>query len=169
MRRARRAERMRALQYFLEEAPRACGAAQAACSRSLTIAAGALRARRLPDRHRQPAAALRAMEEAAEFSVYLSGRRHAASSARPSRARLRQSDLVAHSSTCRRPTRCARFKQTFGDSRRRWTALERNPLPASFEVRLQPRPAIQRGGRRARRRRCEGCRASPTCATTANG
>ena len=73
------------------------------------------------------------------------------------------------SSTCRKPRRCS------GSSRRSriWrppsTALDDNPLPASYEVRLQAGCRRRRRGRRAGRRDCGSCRASPTFDTTGSG
>ena len=110
--------------------------------------------------------------EAAELSVYLRGRRHAASSCRRSTSSIEQSGLLATSgSIVSKADALTRFREDFPDLARPTERLERNPFPASIEVRLSPdarrRAAAPSTTLATRARRAS--RASPTSATTAGG
>ena len=148
---------MRALRYAFDEAVaslwrgRQSGLLSTAHDR-----ARAVRARRLPARDRRTCERLGAeWSRAAEMSVYLERRRDRRRAARRSKAVLAPGDVVA-GARVRVEGRGARALQA--DVRAIWRrpidALGDNPLPASFEVRLQPGAGARGGGGRARRRSC---------------
>ena len=165
---------MRALQYFFNEAAESLWRSRrVGVARDADHCRRALRARLLP-RWSTPtsSASSGAGAKPAELSVYLQRRRHARAGAgdadadRPERPRRRPCSIVSKDEAL------TRFSERLSRSRAaRPNALERNPFPASFEVRLNPKaqatPSATVGARLAAL--TASSRASPTCATTAAG
>ncbi len=97
----------------------------------------AVRARLLPDGQRQPAAARRRWSDAAELSVYLRDDATPEQIGSDRRAARRAAGSPSGAASSRRTTREREFAQDFPDLAAGAAALERNPFPASFEVRLK--------------------------------
>ena len=104
----------------------------------------------------------------AEMSVYLADDARTTDRAGRSKVCWRRATSSRASSSCRRRTRSHGSSRCSPIWRAAVDALEGNPLPASYEVRLQPRRA--EGGRGcALAARLRQTPASATCATTGSG
>ena len=107
---------------------------------------------------------------AAEMSVYLARRCVGGGPARPSSALLAPGALVAGFEFVSKDEALralqADVRRPGGDRRHASTS---NPLPASYEVRLQAGAGHDGSGRRAGRDAARDARASPTSATTGSG
>jgi cell division transport system permease protein len=79
-----------------------------------------------------------AWSQAAEMSVYLTDEASGEERAAVERL-LAPGDVVASYEFVSKADALTRFKQTFADLAATVSSLENNPLPASYEVRLQPR------------------------------
>ena len=163
---------MRALKYFLNEAAASLLRSwRSAALAILTIAAGLFVLGFFLMVNTNLQRVVGRWSEAAELSVYLRGRRDAASSCRRSTSDHRAERPVATSgSTCRRPTRWRASARTFPTWRGATERLERNPFPASIDVRLGPtRDGERRPSTTLAAALGVASRVSPTCATTAGG
>ena len=99
-----------------------------------------VRARILPARERESAAPRRAeWSDTAELAVYLRDDATPEQAEAVERRRCRRAASPTRCSVCRRRTRGASSRRTFRTSRAQPARLERNPFPASFEVRLNAR------------------------------
>ena len=103
------------------------------------------------------------------MSVYLKDDVDAGASGRRSRPCWRRATSSPSREYVSKADALARFKQTFGELAATIDGAGDNPLPASFEVRLQPGPGASAAVDALGSAACGRCRASPTFATTASG